>query len=58
MPGRSPFPSTNAEWNYANGLPRLQWRDRAGLAPDFPIKPFLGAPQVNSVVAYRLWMVE
>jgi hypothetical protein len=25
-------------------FPRLQWRDRAGLSPDFPIKP-LRAPE-------------
>jgi len=34
----------NAEWNNESDFPRLQWRDRAGLTPDFPIKP-LRAPK-------------
>jgi hypothetical protein len=38
------FPGANAEWNSKNGVPRLQWRDRAGLSPDFPFKP-LRAPK-------------
>lgn len=36
---RFTFPSRIAEWFERNGLPRSQWRDRAGVAPDFPIKP-------------------
>jgi hypothetical protein len=38
------FPGAKAEWNSKNGVPRLQWRDRAGLSPDFPFKP-LRAPK-------------
>ncbi len=40
---RLPSPAT-AEWSQINDLPHLQWRDRAGFAPDFPIKP-LRAPE-------------
>jgi len=56
-PGRSPgfevhrcrcqvssFPGMQAEWTMATHL-RLQWRDRTGIAPDFPFKP-LRAPWV------------
>ena len=32
--------------------PRLQWRDRAGFAPDFPVRPVVGAQ--SSVFLYHV----
>jgi hypothetical protein len=32
------FPSVFAEWMFRTDL-RLQWRDRTGIAPDFPFQP-------------------
>jgi len=39
LPVPSPsFPSITAEWIFGTDL-RLQWRDRTGIAPDFPFQP-------------------
>ena len=39
---RFTFPGLPAEWSFEATCPRLQWRDRAGLAPDFPVMPLVG----------------
>jgi hypothetical protein len=36
-----PRPIT-AEWSIEATGPHLQWRNRAGLAPDFPVMPDMG----------------
>jgi hypothetical protein len=36
------FPGAIAEWLLRAVLLCLQWRDRAGIAPDFPLKPVVG----------------
>jgi hypothetical protein len=43
LANRYAFPGTSAEWLKETVFLHLQWRDRAGFAPDFPIKPFAGA---------------
>ena len=30
-----------------NAIPALQWRDRAGISPDFPIKPLQAPKTIN-----------
>src|SRR5262249_29153002 len=39
LPDRFAFPDSKTEWHYEAANPRLQWRDRAGLSPDFPFTP-------------------
>jgi len=41
-PGRFTFPSRAAEWLIEATRLHLQWRNRAGLAPDFPVRPVVG----------------
>jgi hypothetical protein len=40
--GRFTFPSRKARWLIEATRPRLQWRNRAGFAPDFPVMPVIG----------------
>lgn len=40
--GRFTFPSQEAEWWIEATRLHSQWRNRAGLAPDFPIEPVVG----------------
>jgi hypothetical protein len=37
----------------SNGVPRLQWRDRAGFSPDFPIKPSRAPENIKEVTQGR-----
>ena len=39
---RFTFPSQQAEWLIEATRLHLQWRNRAGLAPDFPVMPVVG----------------
>jgi hypothetical protein len=39
---RFTFPGPWAEWSIEATRLHSQWRDRAGLAPDFPVMPFVG----------------
>src|SRR3954463_4387652 len=41
LPGRFTFPSV-ALSGLRSDAPSLQWRNRAGLAPDFPVMPVVG----------------
>ena len=36
------LPQPTAEWHLEATRPHLQWRNRAGLAPDFPVRPVVG----------------
>ena len=38
----APPSPAEAEWVFEATCPRSQWRDRAGLAPDFPVMPLVG----------------
>jgi len=40
--GRFTFPSLTAEWSIEATRPHSQWRNRAGLTPDFPVMPLVG----------------
>ena len=37
-----PSPTANRSSGSWKRRPHLQWRDRAGIAPDFPVTPFAG----------------
>jgi hypothetical protein len=39
---RFTFPSREAEWSIEATRLHSQWRNRAGLAPDFPVRPLVG----------------
>jgi hypothetical protein len=43
LQGRFTFPSLFSRVAFRNDRPQSQWRDRAGFAPDFPVRP-LRAP--------------
>ena len=40
--GRFTFPGLETEWSIEATRPHSQWRNRAGLAPDFPVMPVMG----------------
>jgi len=42
LPVASPSPAGAAEWSNEATRPCLQWRNRAGLTPDFPVMPVMG----------------
>src|ERR1700730_19121771 len=42
LPAASPSPAIEAEWLIEATRPHLQWRNRAGFAPDFPVMPVVG----------------
>lgn len=43
-----PSPAGSTEWRERSGEYSLQWRDRAGFAPDFPFMPFLAPEEPQS----------
>ena len=47
--GRFTFPGRVAKWRFEATFPRLQWRDRAGFAPDFPVRPIVGTRGVTVI---------
>jgi hypothetical protein len=51
--GRFTFPGRQAEWLFEAALLHSQWRDRAGLAPDFPVMPSW-APKATTSVPHCL----
>ena len=36
-------------------VPRLQWRDRAGVTPDFPVRPVVGTQAISFISRYCEW---
>jgi hypothetical protein len=48
-----PSPITFASSGMLRAAHRLQWRDRAGFTPDFPVTPFAGTQSVQERPARR-----
>src|SRR6267378_1944958 len=44
------LPRPMAEWLFEATLPHSQWRDRAGITPDFPVRPLVGT-KASAVVS-------
>ena len=55
--GCSPLhlPRQRAEWLIEASVPSLQWRDRAGVAPDFPIEPDVGTRSDHRYITASDW---
>jgi len=55
LPSVYPLPSpTFSSSGYQSSTLHLQWRDRAGITPDFPVMPFAGTQDIYSVVGIVL----
>ena len=52
-PVASPSPVERTEWSIEATRPHSQWRNRAGLAPDFPVMPDMGTKGKKTVTRDR-----
>ena len=52
-----PLPRHKTEWCFKTAFFDVQWRDRAGFSPDFPIKP-RGAPEDTSEITHETQQVK
>jgi hypothetical protein len=49
--------STTTEWYVEATRPYSQWRNRAGLAPDFPVMPDMGTKGEMTLTQVRIYLV-